>query len=336
MSNHMSSFFASALVATLSLLPLSSAGATELAFLTSWDEGNASTVNVAHAFADKVTAATQGRITFRLSGPEVVPPLQQLDPVSQGVFDIHHGSPSYVSGSTGVPFAFFALPANAERWRENGYWDFADREFARFNQKLIALVSETDAEDAFQIILNEPLGEGDTPLSGLKVRGNAFYAPVVETLGGSLVNLPAGEVYAALERGVVDGAGWPVAGAENMGFQEVSSYMMRPRFGTLPTYLTMNLDSYNALSEEDQELFLKLGREVEREVPEKTAMAIETTLQVMSDAGIQETVLTPELAATIELGFKAGLWATAAAANAQSAARVEELRNMARAAGDAE
>ena len=34
---------------------------------------------------------------------------------------------------------------------------------------------------------------------------------MVEALGGTAITTPPGEVYTALERGVVDGYGWPVS-----------------------------------------------------------------------------------------------------------------------------
>ena len=325
-----------ALLAAFGSAQFATAQEMTLRMLYPWDDATNSINYIAKSFAKKVTAATDGRIKFTFSGPEVVPPGQQFQPVSAGLFGMAMNAPSYISGTTGVPFAFFALPANAEIWREKGYWDAADQEFRRFNQKLVAFVSETDKEDAFHIVLSKPLGAGDKPLAGRKIRGNAFYAPMVAPLGGSLVNLPGGEIYTSLQSGVVDGAGWSVNGSATLKVQEVAKYMMRPTFGTLPTYVTMNLDRWNSLSQADKEMFLKLGREVEREAPAASAIDTEKALKVMTEAGMSATTLSPELAKTVLAGAKKGLWEIARTSNKQSTAAVNALHKLAVKGGDAQ
>ena len=136
-------------------------------------------------------------------------------------------------------------------------------------------------------MLKKPLGEGENPLSGRKVRGNKYYEPIVAPLGGSLVNLPGGEIYSALEKGVVDGAAWPVAGQERMRFHEVAKFMMRPRFGTSPFTIAMKLDKFNALSKEDQALLLKAGQDVEASAPKDFDAMAERTVNELKAAGIQ-------------------------------------------------
>ncbi|MEM6727688.1 MAG: TRAP transporter substrate-binding protein DctP [Pseudomonadota bacterium] len=325
---------AAALVSLSSVIPTMSQAET-LRFLYPWDASTNSINYIARAFADKVSEETDGRFDFTFSGPEVVPPGQQFEPISSGIFDLGMNAPSYISGTTGVPFAFFALPPDAELWRERGYWDAADEEFQRFNQKLLAFVSETDQENAFHIVLSEPLGDGETPLAGKKIRGNAFYAPMVEPLGGSLVNLPGGEIYPSLERGVVDGAGWSVNGTASLKLQEVAGYMMRPTFGTLPTYITMNLDKWNSLSAEDGEMMLRLGREVEQEAASYSSVDTQEALDMMMAGGMEETVLAPELAEELLAGAKEALWDIARGSNPQTTERVDALYELAVEGGDA-
>ncbi|MEW5420812.1 TRAP transporter substrate-binding protein [Amorphus sp. 3PC139-8] len=309
---------------------------TQLRFLTAWDDRFDGTIAVAQRFVQFAEEESDGRITFQFSGPEVVPPGQQFEPVSRGVFDVGFATPIYYIGTTGVPSAFFALPPDPAMWREKGYWDFADQELQRFNQKLIAFTSGSGDNDFYQVILREPLGDGDRPLAGRKIRGNKYYEPVVVPLGGSLVNLPIGETYSALEKGVVDGVAFPIAGMQRLKFQEVAGYMMRPRFGTSPFTVTMNLDKFKALSEQDQKAVLEAGRRVEESSTKEFAELADKTIADLKEAGMKEVSLNPELANGIEAGLVAGSWQTAIEGNPQTAGRVEELRKMARENGDAE
>lgn len=308
----------------------------ELRFLTAWDDRFDGTVVVAKQFAKNVEEATDGRVSFKFSGPEVIPPNQQFDPVSQGVFDLGFLTPIYFLGTTGVPSAFFALPPDSQLWRDQGYWDYADEELARFNQKLIAFVSGTSEANFYQIVLREPLAEGDQALAGKKIRGNKYYEPIVAPLGGSLVNLPGGEMYSALEKGVVDGAAFPIAGMQRLKMQEVTSYMMRPRFGTSPFVVTMNLDKFNSLSEADQAMLLEAGKQIEVSSTEDFARLSLETIEELKAAGMKETELAPELFEKINAGIISGSWKTAIDGNAQTADRVRKLQEMAKANGDTE
>jgi len=325
-----------AMLAAIGSAPFATAQEMTLKMLYPWDDTTPSVGYIAKAFTAKINEATDSRVQFTYSGPEVVSPGQQFEPVSSGIFDLAMNAPSYISGTTGLPFVFFAMPPDAELWREKGYWDAADTEFQRHNQKLIAFVSETDEENAFHIVLREPLGDGDKPLEGKKIRGNAFYAPMVEPLGGSLVNLPGGEIYPSLERGVVDGAGWSVIGTPTLKLHEVAGYMMRPTFGTLPTYITMNLDKWNSLSAEDQALFLKMGREVEQEAASFSSVLVEEALQEMAAGGMQMTTMSSELSKKLLAGSKKALWDIARNSNDQSTEFVNALHELAVIGGDAE
>jgi TRAP-type C4-dicarboxylate transport system substrate-binding protein len=307
-----------------------------LKFVTGWDDRFEGTPFVAHRYAKMVQEATNGRIGFRFSGPEVVKPNQQFQPTSAGVFDLMYSTPVYYLGTTGVPFAFFALPPDAALWRKRGYWEYTDKELGRYNQKLIALISGSNASNYYQIVLKEPLKKGDKPFQGMKIRGNIFYKPLVEPLGGSLVNLDGGEIYAALEKGVVNGAAWPVLGAVNFKFNEVAKYMLRPRFGYSPFTLTMNMNSFKKLSKDDQALLLKLGEQIENEVPAKFEKAMSDEVAKLKELGVQETTLDPALFEKVNRSFLKGVWNIAVNFNKKTKARVEALYEMAKKNGDAE
>jgi TRAP-type C4-dicarboxylate transport system substrate-binding protein len=299
--------------------------------LNAWDDRFDGTVAIAQAFQQCVETATEGRITFMVSGPEVIPPNQQFDPVSRGLFDVSFITPIYFLGTTGVPSAFFALAPDSEMWREKGYWDYADEELGRFNQKLLAFTSGTGASDFYQIVLREPIAEGDKPLDGRKIRGNKYYEPLVVPMGGSLVNLPGGEIYSALEKGVVDGAAYPVAGMQRQKMHEVTDYMLRPRFGNSPFLVAMNLDKFNGMGDADKEVLLDCGHQVEASSVEALTELADATVAELTELGMQETTLPEAAVAEIEAGLISGSWQTAIDGNAQTAERVEALREMARA-----
>src|SRR5436190_767043 len=98
-----------------------------------------------------------------------------------------------------------------------------------------------NVETASQIILRQPVGpSGD--LQGRKIRGTVTYAGVFNLLGASPVVLAPADIYTSLEKGVVDGAGWPVLGVLDYRWYEVAKYIVRPTFGMLTYPIFMNMD----------------------------------------------------------------------------------------------
>ncbi len=51
-----------------------------------------------------------------------------------------------------------------------------------------------------------------------------------------------GEVYTALERGVVDGYGWPVLGIFDFGLEKVTKFRLDPGFYSVDVNLMVNHD----------------------------------------------------------------------------------------------
>ena len=85
-------------------------------------------------------------------------------------------------------------------------------------------------------------------LRGMKLRTQALYDRFMKALGAVPVSINTAEVYTALKRGTVEGAGWPVIGARLFGWTEETKYVIdHPFFGMNATIL-MNLDVWNSLS----------------------------------------------------------------------------------------
>ncbi len=85
--------------------------------------------------------------------------------------------------------------------------------------------------------------------TGLKIRVTPVYKDIVEALGGTTVTTAPGEVYTALERGVVDGYGWPVTGIFDLGWEKVTKFRMEPAFYSVEVNVLVNLDTWKGLSD---------------------------------------------------------------------------------------
>ncbi|MCZ4353573.1 TRAP transporter substrate-binding protein DctP [Roseovarius aestuarii] len=294
------SLFATAVMAASTM----AADAENLTMLSSWDESYNAVPVFAQGFAELLESKSGGDVTVSLRGPETVSPFEQLQPVSAGLFDMLFTHGAYHLGETAMAFGMDAVTDDPVARRESGIYDVIDAHYAKRNLKLIGVFS---AASGYHVMLRDPIGE-DGALEGRKIRASGTYHDLVNELGGSVVTLPASEIYSALERGVVDGAAWPVFGAMDYKWFEVANYMTRPTFGVTNLTLLMNLDSWNALSKEQRGMLVDTAKELEVKgrVHFEALWAEEDA--AMQEAGLAITEFGPETAENVNGIFAAGIW----------------------------
>ena len=69
-----------------------------------------------------------------------------------------------------------------------------------------------------------------------------------KALGANVIVTPPGEVYTALERGVIDGYGWPIGGIFDSNWQEKTKFRVDPGFYNAEVSVVMNLDVWKKLT----------------------------------------------------------------------------------------
>ncbi|MGY6411693.1 MAG: TRAP transporter substrate-binding protein [Alkalilacustris sp.] len=121
----------------------------------------------------------------------------------------------------------------------------------RFNSHVLAIAPYPP-----QIVFCNTEVTGLDSLQGLKVRGSGrMTAQFLEALGAEGVNVDFGEVPGALQRGAIDCAVTGAGSGYNAGWWEVSTHLLTvPLGGWDPVVTAINLDRWNSLSPELQEL----------------------------------------------------------------------------------
>jgi TRAP-type C4-dicarboxylate transport system substrate-binding protein len=107
----------------------------------------------------------------------------------------------------------------------------------------------------FHLYLTKKIDKPD--LTGLKLRITPVYRDFFQALGATVMQTAPGEVYTALERGVVDGYGWPINGIFDFNWHEKTKFRVDPGFYSAEVSLVMNLDKWKALSAAQRELLTK-------------------------------------------------------------------------------
>lgn len=102
-------------------------------------------------------------------------------------------------------------------------------------------------------------------MKGLKFRAHGTSAEVVKALGGTPVPKPMPETYQMLQKGVVDGAMYPLEADKGWKLGEVTKYCTLDYAAAYTTgfYVVMNKDKWNSLSPDIQKIIMQINAEWE-------------------------------------------------------------------------
>lgn len=181
-------------------------------------------------------------------------PLEQYVRVVQGVADMVWGLQGYTSSQ--FPKTMISELPGAKPGDMTGYdmiWNAyeagqLDNEFP--GTKPLALwLSEPNVFIMKDVDVRTP-----ADIQGLKIRvSGSAAAAAIESLGGTPVQMPAGEIYNSLQTGLIDGV---VTGASAIGdfkLDEVAnSYTLNAPLGHISFYVVMNQAKYDGLSDEQK------------------------------------------------------------------------------------
>jgi len=98
---------------------------------------------------------------------------------------------------------------------------------------------------------------------GLRIRSHGTTAKVVKALGGTPVTMPMPELYQALQKGVVDGALYPIEVNKGWRMAEVVEYCTLDLSiaNTSTFYVVMNKDKWNALPADIKKIISQINKE---------------------------------------------------------------------------
>ena len=301
--------------------------ADELRMIGAFPEGFVFTEEIAVPFMDAVSEATGGEVTVALTGPDAVPPLEQLEPVQAGVFDLLFTHPAYHAGTTSLGLAIDAVGTDPAARREAGILELLDEHYQELGLKLIA--APATGTQGFRYYLKAPIA-GEPAFDGRRIRGTVSYHPMIEALGGTGVVMDGGEVYSALQTGVVDGAAWGTTGALDFKWNEVAGYIADPVFGQVGVMILANLDAWTALSDEERAAIEGAAVALEDESIARFDALAEEELTALREAGMQMTAFSEAEAADLDRLWSEGVWQVASGGAPDE---VAEMRRMAEEAG---
>ncbi len=250
-----------ALAAALALPTLAAAQEATLRLVSAFPE-NVFYVKRTTDWIAKVNKDGKGvlQINF-IGGPKAIPTFEVGNAVKTGVVDIAMTTGAYYTNVMPEADNLKLAEVSAAEQRKNGAYELINKIWAeKGNMRYLARIVEFTP---FHLYVNKKIDKPD--LTGLKIRITPVYRDFFQALGAQVMTTAPGEVYTALERGVIDGYGWPIHLLFDLNWQEKTKYRVDPGFYNAEVSLIMNLDKYKALPAKARELLDREALAFERD-----------------------------------------------------------------------
>jgi TRAP-type C4-dicarboxylate transport system substrate-binding protein len=233
---------------------------------------------------DRVNADGKGvlRINY-IGGPKAMPPFEVGNALKGGVVDIANVTGAFYTNLMPEADAWKLTERPMTELRQNGGYAVMEQIYAaKLNAIFLARLTDNNP---FHLYLNKRISSPD--LAGLKLRITPVYRDFFQALGATVVQTAPGEVYTALERGVVDGYGWPITGVFDLGWNEKTKYRVDPGFYTTEVSALINRNSWNRLSDAQKNILRKAAELGEAEAVAEFAQENERETKRQAAAGIE-------------------------------------------------
>ncbi|HRP29235.1 MAG TPA: TRAP transporter substrate-binding protein DctP [Burkholderiaceae bacterium] len=237
------------------------------------------------AFIKRVNEEGKGLVRINyIGGPKAMPPFEVGNAVKNGIVDIGNATGAFYTNLMPAADALKLSEISIQEQRKNGGWAYINK---LHNEKLNAYyLARTGDGVPFHLYVNKPITKPD--LHGLTIRVTPVYRAFFAALGANLVQTAPGEVYTALERGVIDGYGWPIQGIFDLGWQEKTKYRVDPGFYNVDVNFLVNLDTWNKkLDDKQRALLQRIALEIEAANGADNAKINAEERKRQADAGIK-------------------------------------------------
>ena len=246
--------------------------------------------DVAHHFADKVSELSGGKMTVDVfEGSSLGSEAQNLEALTAGTLDMAIIAVEFYTNS--IPqLGALILPYVYE------YYDQVEKvlesEAGKYaNQHLLDVAKVKNLGYyvmAFRnMYMTKPIETADD-LAGLKIRvpESTLYVNTFKMLGAAPTPLAMGEVYTAIDTGVVDGMENTPDTCLHNSFFEVAPYFNMTNHLNAPTTISMSDKVFSALNEDEQQILIEAGLDTSHFGLESTKASDEANRETLKEKGM--------------------------------------------------
>lgn len=207
-------------------------------------------------FAELVQEKSGGRLEIQIFPPgTIVDAYEQFAAVAKGAIDMGMGVGGY--NLKQVPEAYieqglFGTFSTLNKfvdfyvyYRDGAVYKILDAAYREKGAHLLKSLGPSP----LVLISKDPI-HSLQEIRGLKIRGSGAAPDLITNLGAVPVTLAPAEVYIAIQTGTIDGVIMPSYTIGTINLWDVAKGVMGPPFGQVAGDMYVNLDSYNALSDD--------------------------------------------------------------------------------------
>ncbi len=237
-------------VAALGAFSAPAFSATALKTLACFQRNHDYVQSLHTAFIEPLNKA-KGEVSIRyLGGPEVTPRQKAAGALQRGLVDVLFCPGAYYGGQLAEARLLGAHNISIPEVRKNGGWEMMQEAWAKgLNAHFLAWTHDK-GQKFFVYTKFEPKLSKTTgiDLNGVKMRSTGLYKAFMKAMGATPVVISPGDVYSALERGVVEGVAWPWGSMASYGWEKFLKYRIEPEFFGATMTLLVNKNKWDSLS----------------------------------------------------------------------------------------
>jgi len=265
----------------------------------------------AETFSRTVKALSGGKFEVSVhAAGELMPAFGNVDAIQNGTIEMAQTAPYYFTGKDPI-FAFgcavpFGLTARQmDAWMEHGNGrKLLDEFYGKYNMKSFSAGNTGTQMGGWYRKEIKTVND----LKGLKMRmGGGLFGEAMAKLGVVAQNMPAGEVYQALEKGTLDATEFVGPyDDEKLGFNKVAPFYYYPGWweGGAELEFFVNTKAFEALSPENKAIVDAATKVAARDMTAKYDAMNPTALKRLV---ANKTQLKPFSKEIMDAGFKASM-----------------------------
>ncbi len=272
-------------------------------------------------FVKKVNDEGKGLVQINyIGGPKAIPTFEQGNALRSGVVDMSNTTTSFVAGIVPEGLAINYTNQTMAEMRKNGAIDYLNKIMM---EKGLYYYARTVEGVQYYIYTNKRIDKAD--LTGLKLRIAPIYRDFFQKLGANVVQIAPGEVYTALERGVVDGYGWPLLGIFDLGWHEKTKFRVEPGFYAIELGVIFSANTWRKLNPAQRAFLEKQAVWLESQNVDMSAKDAPAEIKKQQDAGLQVIKLDAEQSRILQKTAYEAAWDAVVKSSPAHGAKLREM-----------
>ncbi len=185
-----------------------------------------------------------------IGGPEIAPPFKQASALKRGLFEMLYTPAAFYAGQVKEVDALIASNVSIQEMRANGGFALLQKIWAE--QLGVHVLGWFDAHVRFHMYFKKKpkITAAGADLSGIKMFTTPTFREFQAALGATPVRMKVSEILTGMDRGLIQGMGWPEYGMTALGLGRVIKYRLDPTYYRGNILTLVNGDAWKKLPNE--------------------------------------------------------------------------------------